>query len=90
LTKAKKIKQKKISITSVAKSVVNRVFPNVDEKLITAIIALMFTGVILAITTIFGIKYAISGDMQDVDAIKTLWAVLGTLYGLVLGYYFKE
>jgi len=81
---------KKISITSVVKSAVNKVFPKVDEKLITAIIALMFTGVILTITTIFGIKYAISGNMQDVDAIKTLWAVLGTPYGLVLGYYFKS
>lgn len=60
----------------------------IDEKIITAVIAILFTLVILGLTTILGIRYFQYGQPQDIDAIKTIWAVLGTPYGLVLGYYF--
>lgn len=62
----------------------------IDEKIITAIIALLFTISILGITVALAIMYFMDGDPQNIDAIKTIWAVLGTPYGLVLGYYFLK
>jgi|YelNatPaOPRAMG01_1025707.scaffolds.fasta_scaffold132877_1 hypothetical protein len=61
----------------------------IDERLIAGVIAILFTVGILGLTVMLGYRYMVFGYTADIDAIKTLWAVLGTPYGIVLGYYFK-